>query len=214
MAITFPLTDLMSICEYSPQGQPWELARRQEFSRTAGGRTIGKDIGGPLWSGGFSTIPLHIDDMLDVEAMLNSLDGVIGTFEAHDLRRPYPKEHADGVFGDTGTIFSVNANNKAISLTGLDIGFTVSRGDYLEFTYATNRYLLQAMESATAVSGGVTPEFEVRPHLPDGMALSPAIAVTLKQPSAICSLVPGSVSKSMISGIHGTVSFQAVQVLT
>lgn len=212
MAITFPLTGLMSLCEYSPSGRPWELVHRQEFSRTAGGRTIGKDLGGPLWAGGFSTIPLHIDDMLDVEAVLNSLDGVIGTFEARDLRRPYPKEHADGNFNDTGVIQSVQ-NNKAISLAGLDIGFKISRGDYLQFTYASNRYLIQAMEDATAVSGGVTPEFEVRPHLPPNMPLSPAISVVLKEPSAICVLVPGSVSKSMLSGIHGTVSFEAMQVL-
>lgn len=212
MAITFPLTELMDLCEYSPEGQPWELGRRQEFSRTAGGRTIGKDLGGPLWAGGFSTIPLHVDDMLDVEAVLNSLDGVIGTFEARDLRRDYPRLHADGNFNDTGTIFSVTSN-KAISLAGLDIGFTVSRGDYLHFDHGGNRYLLQAMESATATSGGVTPEFEVRPHLPAGLPLSPAIPVTLKKPSAICSIVPGSISKRMISGIHGVVSFQAMQVL-
>lgn len=211
MAITFPLTGLMSLCEYSPSGRPWELVHRQEFSRTAGGRTIGKDLGGPLWAGGFSTIPLHIDDMLDVEAVLNSLDGVIGTFEARDLRRPYPREHADGVFNDTGVIQSVQ-NNKAISLAGLDIGFKISRGDYLHYDYAGRRYLHQAMENATAVSGGTTALFEVRPHLPSNMVLSPAISVTFKNPSAICSLIPGSVSKSMISGIHGTVSFQAVEI--
>lgn len=212
MAITFPITELMDICQYSPEGQPWELMRRQEFSRTAGGRTIGKDLGGPLWSGGFSTVPLHIDDMLDFEAVLNSLDGVIGSFEARDLRRPYPRAHADGAFNDTGTIFSVT-NNKAIRLAGLDIGFEISRGDYMHFDYGGNRQLLQAMESATATSGGVTPEFEVRPHLPVDLPLSPAIAVTLKKPSAICSIVPGSISKRMISGIHGVVSFQAMQVL-
>lgn len=211
MTLSFPLTNLMSLCSYTPDGEPWDLKQRQEMSRTAIGRSIAKDMGPGLWVGGFTTQPLSLDDMLDVEAVLNSLDGIVNTFEARDLRRPYPRSSPAGSFGDTGTIYAVQ-NNKAIRLTGLDAAFVISRGDYLSFDYGGNRYLHQAMETVTAVAG-LTPYFEVRPYIKAGLVLSPSIAVKLKQPSAICSLVPNSVQKRMINGVQGTVSFQAMQVL-
>ena len=211
MAISFPRTDIMSLCYYSAQSEPWELQLRQEYSRTAGGVTIGKDFGTGLWKGGFTTSPLFIDDMVDFEAALNSLDGVINTFEAYDLRRPYPKANPTGAFSDTGTIYAVSGA-KALRLTGLDTAQVISRGDYLSFDYGGNRYLHQAMETVTAISG-VTPFFEVRPYLKTGLVLSPAIAVKLKKPSAVCTLVAGSIQKRMTDGMYGSVTFQASQVI-
>lgn len=211
MSISFPRTDIMSLCSWTPDGEPWDLKQRQEMSRTAGGRTLAKDFGIGLWTGGFTSSPLSLDDMFDLEAALNSLDGSINTFEARDLRRPYPKLSPSGTFGDTGTIYAVQ-NNKSLRITGLDSAFIISRGDYLSFDYDGNRYLHQAMETVTAVAG-LTPYFEVRPYIKAGLVLSPSIAVKLKQPSAVCALVPSSIQKRMINGVQGTISFQAMQVL-
>lgn len=211
MTITFPRTDIMSLCSYTPDGEPWDLKQRQEYSRTAIGRTTGKDLGPALWAGGFSSVPMSSDDMVDFEAALNSLDGVLNTFEARDLRRQYPRSAPTGVFGDTGTIYAIQSN-KSLRLTGLDSAFVISRGDYLAFDFGGNRYLHQAMETVTAVAG-LTPYFEVRPYIKAGLVLSPSIAVKLKQPSAVCALVPSSIQKRMINGVQGTISFQAMQVL-
>ncbi len=63
------------------------------------------------------------DDAIAFEAALDSLDGVIFPFEARDLRKPYPRAYKSGVFSDTGTLTSVNANNKSIIISALPAGF-------------------------------------------------------------------------------------------
>jgi hypothetical protein len=214
MTISFPRTDIMSFCGYAPDAVPLRLTSRQESSRTAGGVTVAKDLGPALWFGSYVTTELDLDDMVSFEATLNSLDGSIQTFEAGDMRRPYPKAHASGSFNDTGVLNAVDSNNKAIKISGLDAGFVLSVGDYLSFTYGTNRALHQVMESATANGSGLTPYFEVRPHLRVGWTLSPAISVTLKKPMGVFMLVPGSVNPQMRSGLSGSVAFQAVQYLS
>ena len=212
MAVTYPRTDIMAYCGYQPDAVPLRLQSRQEMSRTARA-TYGKDLGPAVWFGEFVTQPLTLDDAVDFEAILNSLDGVIRQFEAGDLRRPYPKAHASGAFNDTAFLSDVQAGGGAIKINGTDIGFTVSRGDYFEFDYPNGvRALHQAMETVTSVSGGETAFFEVRPHLimPD-VALSPSIGVRFKNPMGLFNLVPGSVQPQMSGGLHGVVRFQAAQ---
>jgi hypothetical protein len=211
MAISFPRTDIMTFVRYGAESVPLRLVSRQESSRTAGGVTRGKDLGPALWVGEFTTVPLPIAKAVAFEAMLASLDGVIGTFEAGDPRRPYPAEHADGDFNDTGTLTAVHESNKAIQLASLDVGFTLSVGDFLVFTCGSSRALHQVMESVTANGAGATGYFEVRPHIRSGYTL-PA-AVTLKRPKGIFTLQPNSVVPRSISAVNGVVSFKAIQHL-
>lgn len=209
MSVTYPRTDVLDI---DIADQTISLVSRQEFgSRQANGTTYGKDFGSALWTVSFTTGPIPNDDALAYEALLNSLDGVIGSFEAYDMRRPYPRATPGGTGANDGVLASVNANKKAISLSGLAAGQVVSIGDYLSFTYGTSRALHQVVETVTANGSGVTTQFEVRPHLRPGWALSPATTVTLKNPSGVFSLVPGSVSPRASGALHTVVSFQAVQ---
>jgi hypothetical protein len=209
MSITYPRTDVLDV---DIADQTISLVSRQEFgSRQANGTTYGKDFGSALWTVSFTTGPIPNDDALAYEALLNSLDGVIGSFEAYDMRRAYPRLYPTGTGANDGVLASVNANNKAISLSGLAVGQVVSVGDYLSFTYGTSRALHQAVETVTADGSGVTGEFEVRPHLRPGWTLSPTTAVTLKNPSGVFSLVPGSVNSRASGALHTVVSFQAVQ---
>lgn len=209
MTITYPRTDVLDI---DIADQTISLVSRQEFgSRSANGTTYGKDFGSALWHVGFTTGPIANDDAIAYEALLNSLDGVIGSFEAYDMRRAYPRLYPTGTGANNGVLASVNANNKAITLSGLANGQKVSIGDYLSFTYGMSRALHQAVETVTANGSGVTGEFEVRPHLRPGWTLSPATAVTLKAPSGLFSLVPGSVTARASGALHTVISFQAVQ---
>lgn len=209
MAITYPRTDIMSFCAYSPSAVPLRLVVRQELSsREASGKTYAKDFGPALWMGSWTTIPMLNDDAIAFEAMLNSLDGVINLFEGRDLRKPYPRFYPTGTFNDTGKINSIGSNGKSLSLKGLDAGFKLAVGDFLAFNVGTHRALHQVMEAVTA-SGGVTAEFEVRPHIWPGTATD--VAVTLKQPSALFSLNPGSISPQMNGGLYTAISFEATQ---
>lgn len=212
MTISFPRTDIMSLVRYSADTQPLQLVSRQEQSRLASGATRGKDLGPALWLGNFTTAPLPNDDASAFEAVLDSLDGIIQPFEACDLRRNLPRAHPDGVCND-GVLLSVNANNKALSLSGLAAGQVVSVGDFLSFDFGTNRALHRVAETVTANSSGETAEFEVRPHIRPGWTLSPATAVTLKNPRGIFVMLPGSVSPKTNGGLHTVVSFQAMQYL-
>lgn len=209
MSISFPRTDILTPFLFASQSL--RLSSRQEFSRLASGITIGKDLGPALWLADYTTVALPNDDALTLEAKLNSLDGLIGTFEAGDIRRPYPKSHPDGVFGDTGVLHSVNANNKAISIGSLDAGMVLSVGDYLSFDYAGARALHQVVEAVVASGAGLTSEFEVRPHLRAGWTVGAAIK--LKQPKGVFTLLPDSISSATVGPMDSTISFKAVQYL-
>ncbi|MHC2666583.1 hypothetical protein ACMA5K_24140 [Bradyrhizobium diazoefficiens] len=209
MSISFPRTDILTPFLFASQSL--RLVARQEYSRLASGVTIGKDLGSALWLADYTTVALPNDDALTLEAKLNSLDGVINAFEAGDIRRPYPKSHPDGVFGDTGALQSVNANSKAIRISGLDAGTVLSVGDYLSFTYGGSRALHQVVEAVTADAAGLTAEFEVRPHVRSGW--SAGAAITLKQPKGLFTLLPDSVATATVGPMDSTVSFKAVQFL-
>jgi hypothetical protein len=209
MAVSFPLLDLLSLVPIAKQSFP--LVSRQEQSRLANGITIGKDFGSALWMPEFSTDVVDNDAAVAYEARLNSLDGVINIFTAGDLRRLYPRSHPDGVFNDTGVLASVNANNKALALSGLDPAFALSVGDYLSFDYSGSRALHQVVEAVTANGSGATAQFEVRPHIRPGFTIS--TAVTLKRPTGYFILVPGSVQAASSGPVTSTISFKAVQFL-
>lgn len=206
------MTVLTTILDVDFADQSFELMARQELgSRQANGSTYGKSFGSGIWQASYVTGPLPNDDAVAYAALLNSLDGVIGTFEACDLRRQYPRLYPAGTGANDGTLASVNASTKALSLSGLAAGQVLSVGDYLSFTYGTSRALHQVVQAVTADSSGDTTEFEVRPSIRPGWATSPSTAVKLKLPRGVFSLVPGSVSSKPSGGIHTVVSFQAIQ---
>jgi len=209
MTISFPRTDILSV---GFSDQTFTLMMRQEYSRTASGVTYGKDLGDPLWTATYTTQPLANDEAVAYEAKLNSLDGVIHPFEAGDLRKTAPRLYPAADFNDVAVIETIGTNNKSISLSGLEAGFVLSVGDFLEFDYGTNRALHQIMESVTADEDGTTTEFEVRPHIRAGAEFG--APVRLKNPSALMALQPGSIKVSASGGIHTVISFGAIQVLT
>jgi hypothetical protein len=210
MAIVYPRSDILTLTGFQ-QPFTFEPVSRQELSRLAGGTSIGKDFGPALWFATYTTEELRNDAMVDYQAVLSSLDGVIRTFEAWDLRRPDPRLYPKGVGANNGVLSSVNANQRAMSLSGLAASQIISRGDYLSFTYGPNRALHQAMETVAANASGVTAEFEVRPFIRPGFALS--ASVNLKAPRGIFSLVPGSVVPRQTRAKFGTLTFQAGQYL-
>jgi hypothetical protein len=213
MTITFPRTDILTMVDYSADTKPLQLMSRQELSRTAGGQTIGKDFGPALWTAQFVTKPLPNDDASQFEAVLDSLDGVIQTFELADMRRLFPRIYPGGTGANDGVLLSVNANNKALALSGLVAGQVISVGDFLSFDYGGARALHRAVESVTANGSGVTGQFEVRPHIRPGWTLSPATAVKLKNPRGLFTLVSGSVTAQPNGSLHTVISFQAGQYL-
>lgn len=214
MVVAFPRSDVFSGVRFAPDGYRFQLMQRQEFSRQANGITRGKDFGSALWIANYSTLPLDIDDALDFEAILNSLDGVLGSFYAGDLRRPYPRLDPKGeaIAGSNPQISWFGVNGKSLALSGLPPGYVLSRGDYLSFDYGAgpSRAYHQVMEPATADGSGETGGLELRPHIRPGAIVG--ASVTLAKPTAVMSLLPGSIEQRMIDGINTVISFQAIQI--
>lgn len=209
MTVIFPRNDILTTYRIAPEGYKFQPMYRQELSRQANGVTQIKDFGTSLWTLAATSVPLFHDDALDFEAMLSSLDNGIGTFKGFDLRRRYPKAKADGEFSDTSEISTVGVNGKSMALSGLPAGMVLSRGDYLAFDVPGWRALHQIMETVTASGDGLSPNFEVRPHLMAGTVSG--LGVELKQPSTVMMLVPGSIAPQQFDALKTVLSFQAFQ---
>jgi hypothetical protein len=191
----------------------WPLWR-QELSRTAGGSTQAKDFGTPLWRANFATAPIALMDVGPAEAALISLNGSTGSFLAHDIRRPYPQGYADGVFSDTGTIGALDGGNLfMMSLADLPVGFQLTAGDYLGFSYGArpSRALHMVMAAPPAADAlGDTASFEVFPAIRPGALVG--AAVTLKKPTCEMILEPGQAPPTTQGMVASAVSFGGIQI--
>ncbi|MCK8779091.1 hypothetical protein M0654_03735 [Rhizobium sp. NTR19] len=212
MTITYPLP-LSFWDDFPGWSTEFELFWRQEQSRTAGGATIVKDIGDPLWRMTAQSRVMKPNELDYWRARLASLENGLKTFRAFPKSRCFPIAYPNGSwptgasFSGTAQLATVNANRKAIAVGGLPSGYKASVGDFLQIG---TRDLHQVMEPATAAGGGATSQFEVRPHLWPGVVAG--VQVLVKQPSCIMSIVPGSVSTTAdLATGRGSVSFQALE---
>ncbi len=206
-----PRTDLFDLCTIA-DATFWPLYR-QELSRSAGGRTQAKDFGTPLWRASFTTAPARVADAAAIEAGLISLNGSVGSFLAHDVRRPYPQAHATGAFTDTARLGGFFASDAfLVTLSGMAEGFTLKPGDYFGFQYGPNgnRSLHMVMEGDAFDFLGVA-TVRVFPAIPPGAALNDA--VTFKRPACEMILDPGAGSPpSLREMVASSVTFSAIQI--
>lgn len=195
----------------------FESVRRQEQSRSAGGQTVVKDLGPPLWHLAAQSKVLRPNALDYWRARLEAMENGLATFRGYSLSRTYPILYPNGSWptglsfnGLTATLHTIDGNRKAIRVANLPIGFSFSVGDLLQIGTGD---LHRVMETATADGSGLTGSFEVRPHLwPDVAVGSPPPAVSVYRPSCIMSIVPGSIATSSQLNGWGSVSFEAFEV--
>lgn len=211
MSLAFPKADLLTGLRFAQNVEAFSPMWRQETSRTADGVTFVKELGPLLWKAQYVTVPMVSDAAAALEADLLSLDGGAQVFEGYDPRKPLPA--SDKVAALNGiTIQSIQADRKAVQLTGLPSDYTVTSGDWLSVDDGTNLHLLKVVETVIGSGVGVSPMFEVRP------ALRPAIAVSdpvvMRYAPARFMLEQGSVKRTPKGGLYEVVSWSAIQVLT
>lgn len=214
MSISYPIDLLADLPGWTTVFEPlW----RQEQSRTAGGKTYVKDLGDPLWSLTAQSRQLSPNELDYWRARLMAMENGLQTFYGRPMSRCYPIKYPRGTwptgvaFDGTATLLSVGTNRKSVSISGLPAAYLVSVGDYIQVG-DTNLHMV--MEAATASSEGETAEFEVRPHIWPNVDAgdSPAVIVSVKRPSCIMAIVPGSIqSQADPQTGWGAVSFQAVE---
>lgn len=187
----------------------------QESSGQASGRIRVRDLRPPLWLADFRSDMLTLDELGEVQALFESLDGSMGTFYAWNPARPWPKLDPEGVVlgASTVTVKSVGMDGKSLALQGLPTGYVLSRGDLVatDFGEGPSRALYRVIDvSVTADGSGDTTEFEVRPHVWAGAAEDDP--VELLRPAAEMMVVPNSFETSA-EGMFGALSFKAMQVI-
>ncbi|MET0721032.1 MAG: hypothetical protein ABWY64_09380 [Tardiphaga sp.] len=208
MAITYPINLLPGFPGWTTG---FSLRWRQEQSTQASGRILVKDMGAPLWTLRAASKVLSPNNLDAWRARLEALENGLQQFWGYPMTRCYPIAYPNGswptgvAFNGTGIVAAVNANRKAISVQALPAGFVLSVGDYVSVAGD----LHQVMEAATANGSGVTPQFEIRPHLWPAAAVGAAASVA--RPSCLMAIVPGSLSSDAQLNGWGSISFQAIE---
>ncbi|MEI5682359.1 hypothetical protein G6N74_28440 [Mesorhizobium sp. CGMCC 1.15528] len=200
MAITYPLDFLDIFPGWSTE---FELLWRQEQSRQANGVTRAKDLGSPLWKTSYVTRSLSPNLLDEWRARLDVMENGIQQFRGWPLSRCRPIKHPGSSALPVGSIATINANRKAISVSGL-AGVSLSIGDMIR---VGGRDLHRVQEPAT---GTPTNQFEIRPHL--WPAADVGQAVNIVKPYTLMTIVPGSISSTAdLQTGRGSVSFQAIE---
>lgn len=214
MAVSFPLP-LANLADLVPiEAVLWHELRQQEMSALGSGEYLAHDLAPPLYEADITSPRMSQATAEQLRARLRSLDGSSQHFYLYNPALKYPQADPDGsIVGSSSVVIAtINANRKAWTLSGLPAGYVLTLGDWLEVTYDTSRRaLVQAVESATADGSGVTPEFEIRPHLRPGITTS--LAVNLKQPAAKVKLLPNGARVEPDSIKFARIVFTARQTL-
>lgn len=172
MALTYPLSranfmDLLPIGE-----QSHNLPQSMELNRTGGGEQLGADLGDRLWQGKITLGRLLRTEAGRPEMLIDLLAQAGRTFLVHDTRRPWPLLDPNGtIFGaSTPTIHTLSGDPRELRITGLPATYVLSPGDYFSFQYGSSpvRYALHRVVSTTTAVAGLTPLFEVSPHIRPG----------------------------------------------
>lgn len=184
MALSFPL-GLADFIDAIPVHQiTWKLADPVTLSRTGGGDVIRHRRGARLWGGEIVIDMDHHAVHAATEALMARLEDTDASFLLYDKRKPAPLADPAGVVAASNvTISAVSGDRRAIALTGLPVGYRISRGDMLSYTYGSSplRYgLHRAVTTANADATGKIGSLEVMPPIRSGSGTG--AAVTLVKP--------------------------------
>lgn len=200
MAVSEPLDLLTGFPGWSTT---FELGWRQEQSRHASGRTRVKDFGSPLWQAQYQSRSLSRQQLSYWRARLDAAENGLVTFTAYDMGRCRPMAHQGAGALPTGELHTIDDNDKAVRVDDLT-GITLSVGDMIQIGAG----LYRVQEAAVAVAG-LTPLFEVRPHLWVGTTVGDDVVI--ERPSCLMTIVPGSIKTSSEMNGRGSVSWQAIE---
>ena len=213
MAVSFPLAVTAFMDLLKTEAVVPYLDFQQELSFIGSGGTIAKDLAPALWRAAIRTVPMDHDELAYFMAMIEAMHGSTNTFYCYDTTRRYPKLDPTGsIVGSSAVKINGVSGTTALSLKALPASYVISVGDLLSFDYGStpSRAFHRALEQVTANGSGVTGNFDVSPPLRSGAAAD--ISVSLKKPSCIMRMVPGSFRVD--AGVKfATAGFDAIQVI-
>ena len=160
----------------------WTLSEPMEVNRLGDGSVIKSSLGAALWQGEATMAPGYHANLAEVEARLAKLHRPGEFFLAYDPRHNGPRMDPGGTIlgAATPTIHTLDADNKRLRVQGLPAGYDLSAGDWIGWTYGSSptRYALHRLVTgATASGAGLTPLFEVAPHIRPGVSTGAAVVL-------------------------------------
>jgi hypothetical protein len=172
------------------------LDEQQDISGDGHGNYFTVDLGPRIWRGEVTLAEdLTHADAAKVQALVEALDGAMGTFYLYDPRLPYPIDDPLGAiikpWSGTVTISAVR-NNKEIQATGLPPNYLLQAGDRVAFNFGsspTHRAYHRIVAGDRANSSGNTTWMELRPLLRDADIIGRTL--TIEKPAALWCIPPG-----------------------
>lgn len=215
MALVYPLSLSAFADNLDIQSVNWRLERYDELSGLGTGEVLSAQLAPPRIVGDVKLAPMYHNAASQVQALIESLDGAISSFYLYAPQQKYPQSDPDGAIlgASTVAIHTIGGDNKSLRLAGLPAGFVLTLGDYLSFDYGSNptrRAFHRVVETVVADGAGLSPLFEIHPHLRPGAVTG--LIVALKKPAAKVFIVPGSFNPGTASGlVTDGMSFQVMQ---
>lgn len=217
MALSYPLafTAFWDQIEFSTS--MFTLGESRQINTNGGGHVLDASLGSRLWSGEATLLPARHQEMLKSDARIELLLELGASFLAYDKRVTWPLEDPTGAIlgAATPTLGAVDANNVDVTIAGLPVGYTLTRGDMIAFSYLTGpiRRALHRVVFAFVADGAGNAVIQVTPAIRSGFTLGTAI--TLNKPAMKARIIPGSYKPSTGSPgkLSGGASFKFVQTL-
>lgn len=215
MALVYPLALAAFFDKVQVKSASLKIDDNQEYTGLGSGEILTAQKAPPAWVSDISMRASH-DEVAQVQALIEALDGSINSFYMYDTRRIFPIVYPNGLTIPAGgiKINSLGANNKSFSLKNCNPAQIFSVGDLLSFDYGANpvrRAMHRVVEASVANGSGVTPVFEVRPHFRVGAAVD--LVVTVIKPAVKMRIVPGTFSEGSDTEVTTTLSFTARQTI-
>ena len=165
----------------------------------------------PLWRAKITSPPMPNASALGLMALVNSLQGGLGTFLLYDKRLPYPSSDPTGsIFGAATPVVGTITDNVTVAFTGFPNNYVIPLGTYFQIIHDTTRhYVGQFAEAKTANGSGAVSASKVTPPLPD--SVDSADAVTVLKPSGKFRLEPNTAYLTNVGLVNASIVLSAKQ---
>ena len=204
MAFTYPLS-LASLADlFVIEEVEWDVQRNDELSGTGDARVWQAELADPLWTGRVTLVPAYHDAVKQIAARIRKLYGAQESFLLFDPLSKFPQADPAGVIlGEAAVVIdAIGSGNRSLRLSGLPAGYVLTIGDKGQIVYSsspTRNFFFEVSETVAADGDGLTPEFEVFPHLPPG--LTTGLSVILVKPACRGFIMPGSFKPGAATGM-------------
>ncbi|WP_109464408.1 hypothetical protein [Albibacillus kandeliae] len=217
MPLSFPLDRDTFLGAARITEQTFYLSENVEISGLGDGSIIRDDLGPRLWRGSCMVEHASLAEGRRLSSQIALLQATGASFLAWDISCTAPAADPDGsnLSGSSPVIYQLESNNREMRISGLPVGYELTPGDMLSFTYGSSpiRYALHSVVTGAVASGdGITPLFEVVPPLRPGAAVS--APVELLRPFCKAVIVPSSAQPFTARNVKKRgLSFEFVQTL-